>query len=287
MEGAEGSAAKRSLCPRCDYDLAGAVSSWSDSCPVRGTCSECGLEFAWSDIINERLTGPRWSYEHGKLLSVGRLISTMARVVLVPGPWRALRLELVIMPRRLMVVFAGSVVLLHLMLAGAAILEFVDSRMFFVWTVEEVFERLMPIMVWPYGRRIPMFRGSEALTYLAWIGMQWFCMALLMLILDETFRRVRVRRAHLLRGTAYSFVVASAGVAVFLCAASASVLHPAAEALVVVTLIAPTFWLGLWWYSFVKRYLRLPRAGIVVLVHMLVSLLAAVTFLVAEAAYLR
>lgn len=37
-------------CPRCGYDQSGIIASWSDSCPLAGACSECGLEFAWSDV---------------------------------------------------------------------------------------------------------------------------------------------------------------------------------------------------------------------------------------------
>ena len=42
-------------CPRCGYDQTGAIASWnredSPSCPLRGRCSECGLEFRWHDVI--------------------------------------------------------------------------------------------------------------------------------------------------------------------------------------------------------------------------------------------
>ena len=39
-------------CPRCGYDQSGTVATWSHSCPTRGTCSECGLEFEWANILN-------------------------------------------------------------------------------------------------------------------------------------------------------------------------------------------------------------------------------------------
>lgn len=38
-------------CPRCGYDQAGIAASWKDRCPLAGTCSECGLLFAWADVF--------------------------------------------------------------------------------------------------------------------------------------------------------------------------------------------------------------------------------------------
>ncbi len=56
-------AAKAVRCPRCDYDLTGVVAGWGDACPLEGTCSECGLSFAWGELIDPRRALPRWSYE--------------------------------------------------------------------------------------------------------------------------------------------------------------------------------------------------------------------------------
>lgn len=38
-------------CPRCGYDQAGMVATWGETCPLEGTCSECGLEYAWRDVF--------------------------------------------------------------------------------------------------------------------------------------------------------------------------------------------------------------------------------------------
>ena len=34
-------------CPRCGYDLRGAIATWTEQCPLHGTCAGCGLQFAW------------------------------------------------------------------------------------------------------------------------------------------------------------------------------------------------------------------------------------------------
>ena len=50
-------------CPRCGYDLAGVVASWAESCPVRGVCSECGVEFSWGKVLGPDGNFPRWFVE--------------------------------------------------------------------------------------------------------------------------------------------------------------------------------------------------------------------------------
>lgn len=53
-------------CPRCEYDQAGVVGSWGEQCPLRGVCSECGLEFAWRDVfVPPRCVG-LVEHAHGK-----------------------------------------------------------------------------------------------------------------------------------------------------------------------------------------------------------------------------
>ena len=56
-------------CPRCEYDQRGEVTTWSSRCPMRGRCSECGYEFAWSEVygvLNEWGSELDWYAEHSK-----------------------------------------------------------------------------------------------------------------------------------------------------------------------------------------------------------------------------
>jgi hypothetical protein len=54
------------LCPRCGYDQSGTVATWKEACPLTGTCSECGLLFAWEDVLNpDRLRVPGF-VEHAR-----------------------------------------------------------------------------------------------------------------------------------------------------------------------------------------------------------------------------
>ncbi len=79
-------------CPRCGYDLSGQVAPWGGrvlekddeprrhegheagarevgdgaACPVVGTCSECGLEFLWRDLLVPRFQKVKGFYEHAR-----------------------------------------------------------------------------------------------------------------------------------------------------------------------------------------------------------------------------
>lgn len=72
-------------CPRCAYDLSGHAASWSASCPVSGRCSECGLAFAWREVLVER---ERWNRRHIEHCPRGRIPGALARTSLwCAMPW--------------------------------------------------------------------------------------------------------------------------------------------------------------------------------------------------------
>lgn len=50
-------------CPRCGYDLRGVIESWIELCPMTGRCSECGLEFVWSEVLHPEKYEPQWCVE--------------------------------------------------------------------------------------------------------------------------------------------------------------------------------------------------------------------------------
>lgn len=53
-------------CPTCKYDLRGQIASWTDSCPLRTRCPECGCTCQTADLLSaqkyppsiERLSAP-------------------------------------------------------------------------------------------------------------------------------------------------------------------------------------------------------------------------------------
>lgn len=81
-------------CPRCTYDLSGQVTTWTDSCPTTGTCSECGLTFEWRLIFNPHLDGLPWFIESSKPPRLrGAWLRTAMRVLTPWRFWRDVRVE--------------------------------------------------------------------------------------------------------------------------------------------------------------------------------------------------
>lgn len=51
------------VCPRCGYDQRGPIATWTESCPLQGTCSECGLVFNWAEVLMPEKFEPQWCVE--------------------------------------------------------------------------------------------------------------------------------------------------------------------------------------------------------------------------------
>ena len=95
--------AGRARCPRCGYDLRGAIGTWADQCPLQGTCAECGLQFAWVEVLHPEKFEPRWCIEYapGRLGVLTGAIKTLLRSL---WPWRffsSLKMSHTVRPRRL------------------------------------------------------------------------------------------------------------------------------------------------------------------------------------------
>ncbi len=97
-----------SKCPRCGYDLRGTIASWLDSCPLTGTCTECGLQFNWPEVLRPEKFEPQWCVEF--VLQWRRIahasLSTFIRSIWPPGFWSALKMSMTIRWRRLLVYMA-------------------------------------------------------------------------------------------------------------------------------------------------------------------------------------
>ncbi len=52
------------ICPKCGYDQAGEIATWETSCPIHGTCPECGLEFEWANVFDPGRVLLPWYVEH-------------------------------------------------------------------------------------------------------------------------------------------------------------------------------------------------------------------------------
>ena len=94
---------KTMVCPRCGYDQRGVIDRWQDTCPMEGTCSECGLDFLWRDVLNPHFATPEWCVEFSRgVPRIAVTILTTAAMTLRPWRfWRELRMSHPIHPRRL------------------------------------------------------------------------------------------------------------------------------------------------------------------------------------------
>jgi hypothetical protein len=93
----------RARCPRCGYDLRGLVATWTDSCPLEGVCSECGLDLRWAEVLVPDKFEPRWCVEFApRRRSILRAAwRTLLRSFRPWSFWGRLRMSLRIRWRRL------------------------------------------------------------------------------------------------------------------------------------------------------------------------------------------
>ncbi|MFK7959930.1 MAG: hypothetical protein AB8G96_05330 [Phycisphaerales bacterium] len=107
------------VCPRCEHDVRGVVRAWRTSCPLFGTCSECGLHYRWGEILTGAVGHPFWSVE-GFAKLPGLMVRSAAQYVVasIGVVWmaRSLRMQHVIRWRRLIVSLAVSLVLTWMIL---------------------------------------------------------------------------------------------------------------------------------------------------------------------------
>jgi hypothetical protein len=104
-------------CPRCGYDQRGVISTWLESCPMQGTCAECGLNIEWAEILSAKLKRPHWCLEYAESLrdGVGRTVASIGTVFLPWLMWRSLKMSHPPRIRRLLLViimFAATFALL-------------------------------------------------------------------------------------------------------------------------------------------------------------------------------
>lgn len=257
-------------CPRCGYDQSGEVASWTVSCPVAGVCSECGIDFRWRDVLDPRSLGPPWSFEHAKRGWPLAFVRTLLRTLSPGRLWRELKIIHDVRTTRLLWLAIVPIVLHHEALAAGVL---ISQRSTVRWLSDSIPE----IVAWPYGRWIVVYGSwTSAPDMLTWWVLPIVPMSLTMLLLGQTFRKARARKAHIFRAAAYavrqavilSTIVGAAYSAIAWLAGSGMVGMVPATGFVPWLLNsgeAPLsalylLWLGWWWWRMTDRYLRLDHA---------------------------
>lgn len=281
------------VCPRCGYDLSGAAAAWERgaSCPLDGVCSECGLGFAWRDILNPAYAEQQRLFEHARRRVWSCLLLTAWRALRPRSFWVWVRMEHPIRWRRLAVGAIGGMLIVHAAAAGLAMGLWLtaDAYYRFVAPPDPPIQRQVRLSLsrptgrfaqalWPVRRGARGEMSAEDL-YSSWAAVSVLIVVLMpiaFLALPHTLRRAKARRAHLLRIAAYSIialplVLALPGVidamvqfgdsAGFIPGGSRIArlnrfLYSRGKLWVFVTVLA---WLWVWWCFASRRYLRLPQ----------------------------
>lgn len=208
-------------CPRCGYDLSGLVASWTDECPLRERCSECGQEFESARVMRPERYQVRWLFEHApdKSFGLGRAWMTWRRLWRPSRFWArdgGVRLDTQVVPRRLaswLPMMLVSTWLIGGVLRGVftIIWYYTTQRGALVrptltrqdWAMELINPFLLPVGEIDLTRS-PIFEGDVLLPYpvKAWLA-ACMLMPLLLLALSRTRAMAKVKRSHVIRAGVY------------------------------------------------------------------------------------
>lgn len=278
LEPAPSSGAERHVeCPRCDYDLRGAVQSWREMCPLEGRCTECGLEFDWADLFTRPLHD--WLFEHQYRRRPVR--SALFTMIAPLGGRRICREVTLVQPIRLAPLIW---LLVGLVLATIVV------RTGRIWYAEGLIRNR-------WGARWTPPRNISQDVFL-WLRfeLQFFalCLApaftlplLAFRAIPTSLQRIKVRRAHLVRIWLY-WLIAAATIALMLAIVQLGfvwfrqddlpdALMPSqweffsfrdgGIATVIFMTVKPLWffvmvWAFIWWWLACREYLRLPDAAL-------------------------
>jgi hypothetical protein len=279
-------------CPRCGYDLRGTVATWDGTCPISGTCTECGLFFEWAELFSAAFAMPRWCVEaaepHRRLPR--QAVVTFARSWLPWRFWSMLRMSHASRWRRL-VAYLGLFVavlypafaLCHGRVAWQQWKSVAAQRISMPSTDgEAVFWQAvaLPLSNESIGNFTSTRRGFTwsyetplRLFLLYWYELSVMLVTALLMhagcgltyaALPITRRRCKVRWAHVVRVTLYGYVVVVPAVALSLVASPLAMRGAGAASFVAP--LAVGAWGAipvmevLWWTAATARYLRMPHA---------------------------
>lgn len=268
---------------------------------MHGVCSECGLRFTWGSLLNHKLRAASWLFEHVRGVWSTIRASLRNGVSSLRGGrwWRRVRMEHAVRPWRLVAhwlvwMMVAEIGLGAVAAAGGAFWQYGNALTYsrwtmtpFVWTSafsDAMVNEAWRGFVWPW-------RGNEyenldltdfaVIHTLAGVGM-----GAALCLLPVTMMRMRVRPAHLLRGVGHAAPVVAVGIIAWLAGDlvlsvnrsggpnQLGMFGPPDDRLI----LSLAVWcvMGLWWWRFVREYLRLPRAGWVAVLLFIVALLGAI-----------
>jgi hypothetical protein len=295
-------------CPRCGYDLTGQVDSWAESCPLAIVCSECGLRFDSCDVLNASFAA-RWRFvEVAQGRRLNALWQTFRRALVPWRFWSWVRMEHPLRVRSAVgwasLAFLGAYAATSLLWFCLAVIEY------FAWvTVQPRMAAYNPLAGALKGALLGVLSpwrddgyfgealfGSDELkatfTFMALGVLVAVLMPVCFLLLPDTLRRAKVRRAHLVRVCAWSLVTPPLllqAVTLLLPAVQDwvylatgnyasrselldSIYHRRGKAWFAFLLL----WLVLWWWAACGKYLKLPNAAAIAAAMVVMSTLVVI-----------
>jgi len=194
-------------CPRCGYDLIGVAKSWTDRCPLDGTCSECGLEYRWVDVMRpERHTLPGY-FEHARWLAPLCFFRTLLWTLRPARFWQRVELHHRVIPRRLVLFVLLLIVPPYA--AGIAAVSAAFVSFFRSMGRPLGFSEYSEILVFPIHSDWGGWFFNWWLPYQVAATALSFAFPVLLFALPATRSAIKVRAVHVLRagaiGAAWAF----------------------------------------------------------------------------------
>ncbi|MBC7836036.1 MAG: hypothetical protein H7Y88_13195 [Phycisphaerales bacterium] len=282
-------------CPRCGYDQAGHIATWSTACPVRGECSECGLQFNWADVLSEQRRLLPGFVEHARGVRQRFLWAWVTwSWTLIPNRfWSRVRMHHAPRNRRALVwlvivtacVYIPGALLRNIAVFGSAFLTIPQTG----WGP---ITKRWPELVAPWGEPFVGLQWSNSapggltvalLTDLESFGLFGGVLAAPLLFpvvfacLPVTRARAKVRTAHLVRATIYSLAWVPVALLYRVAAGILELVDPSTgpwwsgrsrlgysleayfHEFAWAWVLALVLWTCWWWYQAIKRGFELPQ----------------------------
>ena len=308
-------AAIHPICPKCGYDQSGEIATWETQCPLEGTCPECGLGFAWGNVINPSRARLRWYSEHARSVfdMVTRSPSTLMRLVLPWVFWRNVSVSHHIALRRLTCWVLMMWVALHAVMAiPFAYYNWMglDSWLFgsvantySAFGIKGLLAMLSNALFSPMVHIVPARTGLEVtfegggLVYLgsstrdsfggliAVLGFSTLWLVVLLAI-PTTRRIAKIRARHIMRAYILSLLPAVMIIEILRFeSAYAMVSRVTPSGLALLGIISSVLWLIVFWACAVRVGWGIRPAGLLIILGTITALLGMLAFLLIPEIY--
>lgn len=268
-------------CPRCGYDLTGAVAAWRESCPLESLCPECGIRTESRRLMVRRRFHRTWLPEHCSPLRLPfAILWTLGIAWWGPRLWRWVRLEEAGPRWRLVAMATLGVFGTYLVFAAPVVVQVVDqARGTITWgsfaSGLMISDIALEAITSPSSNRAEIaWRWQEILASRGCQLTMLFAIdgavaAAVFLLLRASRRVARVSFSNVMRVVAY-------GCCAFPAAAVFSMLldwmtgphrNPLRRVEDIIFWIpavpALAIGLGWWWRAAIRDHLRMPGAGVI------------------------